>query len=42
MPLLNPESLFIVTYVINDIYNLINLLSLLVINPDGRKFIADL
>jgi hypothetical protein len=42
MPLLNPKSLLMVTYVSNNIYDAINLLLLLVINPDSIKFIADL
>ena len=42
MPLLNLKSLLMVTYTINNIYDPINLLSLLVLNSDSRNVIADL
>lgn len=42
MFLLNPKSLFMITCIINNIYDPINLLSLLVLNLDSRKFKADL
>ena len=41
MLLLNPKSLLMAICIINNIYDPISLLSLLVINPDSRKFIAD-
>jgi len=42
MSLSDPKSLLMVTNIISNSYGPINLVSLLVINPDSTKFMADL